>query len=121
IAALGHLVIQTADLKDVTAQQIIWENGHYMGESIVCLIKKLFKSSYREREITVVFSGGLFNRFDVFREPIEEMMQKHDLKTRFIIPIIHPVVFTVISAFKKEKSTIHSCYTCVFNQGMYIT
>lgn|SRR5699024_2475426 len=118
IAALGHLVIQTADLKDVTAQQIIWENGHYMGESIVCLIKKLFKSSYREREITVVFSGGLFNRFDVFREPIEEMMQKHDLKTRFIIPNIDPVGGAVIAAFKKEKITIHNCFTSVFKQGM---
>ncbi|HEX6594257.1 MAG TPA: BadF/BadG/BcrA/BcrD ATPase family protein [Bacillota bacterium] len=115
VASLSRLIIQAADEKDRVAQRIIRENGQYMGESIVRLIQKLFKQIDEDREIPIVFAGGLFHRFDLFRHSVEEVMQKYPFKTRFIIPVIEPVGGSVIAALRRENISIHDDFPDVFH------
>ncbi|WP_062350176.1 N-acetylglucosamine kinase [Bacillus kwashiorkori] len=106
IAVLSKIVVSAYDSGDKIAQQIIIENGNFIGKSIACLIKRIFTETDIQTNIPVVLVGGLFNRFDILQTPILNQLKQEDISAKLIIPQIEPVGGAVIAALKEEGVTI---------------
>ena len=114
IASLSKLVFEAADYGDKTAKEIINENGVHLGEAISTLIKKLFSVEQLTEAIPVVLAGGLFNRYDLFKDSIEKTIIDHKINVEFIIPEILPIGGAVIAALREEKLEISENFIEVF-------
>lgn len=117
IAALSRLVVEAADNGDGAAMNIIQSNGAAIGESIRCLIEKLFKLQEQEEDIPVVLAGGLFNRLDLFRTAIEEKLHKTMNVSPLIKPEVEPVGGAVIAALQKEGVGVESGFSAMFQRS----
>ncbi len=106
IASLSKLVVKAADLGDCVAMEIVEKNGRYIGESISCLINRLFSDKEKMMGINIVLTGGLFNRLDLFQHYIEEVLIENNINYTFAIPEIPPVGGAVIAALLEEKIRI---------------
>ncbi len=118
IASLSKIVVNAADQGDHVARNIIKEHAQYMGESISCLMKRMFTEN---DAIPVVLTGGLFNRADLFIGTIEEMLRNQDMEAKLSIPKIKPVGGAVIAAFKEENMEISNNFLQYFevSEGEY--
>src|SRR5699024_11194463 len=83
IASLSKLVINAADNGDRTANHIIENHGRFIGESIACIIEKLFKERSKTTDIPVVLVGGLFKRIDLFIPFIKKVLYEKQLNAKF--------------------------------------
>ncbi|RIW34229.1 hypothetical protein D3H55_09595 [Bacillus salacetis] len=106
IASLSKLVVRAADLEDGIAMKIVEENGVYIGESITCLINRLFSDREKQSGIDIVLTGGVFNRIDLFQGNIEKVLNENRINYAFAIPKIHPVGGAVIAALLEENVKI---------------
>lgn len=100
LASLSKLVINAADNGDAVATAIIRKHACKMGESIRCLIQKLFQKT---EAIPLVVAGGLWNRIDLFQPAIEEVLRHDGIEPAFIRPKMQPVGGAVVAALKEEK------------------
>lgn len=100
IAALSKEVISAGEQGDETAKKIIDENALYIAEAITCLIHKLFSHPFRN--IPIVFTGGLFNRLDMFQDKLNDYFASHGIDTVFIKPKMEPVGGAVVAALIEE-------------------
>ena len=107
IASLSKIVVNAADHGDKVARNIIKKHAQYMGESISCLINKMF---IENESIPVVLTGGLFNRIDLFHGTIEETLKSLDINAELSIPKIEPVGGAVVAALKEEKAEIPNSF-----------
>ena len=114
IASLSRLVVDAADQGDQTAKGIINKNGVQLGEAISTLIKKLFAVELGSEAIPVVLAGGLFNRYDLFKDSIEKTIIDNQINVEIIIPEILPVGGAVIAAFREEKTEICKSFSNIF-------
>lgn len=103
VASLSKIVVKAADHGDNVARSIIKKHAQFMGESISCLIRRMFTE---DGPIPVVLTGGLFNRVDLFQGLIEETLKKQDIDAELSIPKIKPVGGAVIAALKEENAEI---------------
>ncbi|MGN7297843.1 N-acetylglucosamine kinase [Ferdinandcohnia sp. SAFN-114] len=103
IASLSRHVFTAADHGDKVAQAIIQKNAIHIGEAVSCLINKQFNENERAHEIPVVLAGGLFNRLDLFKGPMEEIFEKYSINTKLIRPEIEPVGGAVIAGLLEEN------------------
>lgn len=114
IASLSKIVVKAADNGDRDAKNIIRKNALHMGESISCLIRKLFAEQNRAEDIPVVLTGGLFNRLDLFRDSMEEVLIINNINARLVIPKMEPVGGAVIAAFREEDVEINKDFLKFF-------
>lgn len=117
IASLSKYVFAAADNGDQVAQSIIQKNAVHIGESVSCLIKKLFTEQERESEIPVVLAGGLFNRIDLFKEPIEDLLKKDGIPTKLTRPEIEPVGGAVIAGLLEEGVAVEDSFISRFSKN----
>lgn len=110
IASLSKLVVKAADLGDRVGMKIIEENGQYIGQSISCLINRLFSETDKQTGINIVLTGGLFNRLDLFQNSIVEVLRENSINHTFSIPEIPPVGGAVIAALLEEKIKIDDSF-----------
>ncbi|THE13791.1 hypothetical protein E1I69_06175 [Bacillus timonensis] len=103
IASLSRHVFTAADHGDMVAQAIIQKNANHIGEAVSCLINKQFSEKERAHELPVVLAGGLFNRLDLFKGPMEEIFEKYSIKAKLIRPGIEPVGGAVIAGLLEEN------------------
>jgi len=104
IASLSTLVFNASDKGDKVAEKIIRENSYLMGESISCLINKLFS---KRQSVPVVLTGGIFNRYDLMKDTLELVVTNNNHHVDFILPKIPPVGGAVIAALLKEDLEIN--------------
>ncbi|OCA85990.1 hypothetical protein A8F94_14185 [Bacillus sp. FJAT-27225] len=116
IASLSKLVVKAADLGDRVAMKIIEKNGLYVGESISCLINRLFSTTEKQMGINIVFTGGLFNRLDLFQNSIEDVLSENRINYTIVIPEIPPVGGAIIAALLEEKIKIDDSFIEFFNR-----
>lgn len=103
IAALGRIVMKAADQDDDVAKGIIHQNGHNIGQCINVLIQKLFLEDVkRDDAVPIVLAGGLFNRNDLFKDAIDQELNKQPTATKLIIPQQPPVSGAVFAALGME-------------------
>lgn len=102
IASLSRVVMVAADKGDVIAQEIIHQNGTFIGKSIVALTKKLFPYTPQDETIPVVLVGGLFNRLDLFQHSIEEVIDHEKRQIKLVIPHLSPAGGSVVAALRAE-------------------
>ncbi|MBS4207910.1 BadF/BadG/BcrA/BcrD ATPase family protein [Bacillus sp. FJAT-50079] len=102
IASISKLVVAAADQGDPVSLAIIRQNALYLGESISCLIKKLFTDKWNEEQIQVVLTGGLFNRLDLLQHTMREVFQKNHIQAELIIPKVEPVIGAVVAGLIEE-------------------
>ncbi|WP_449538153.1 N-acetylglucosamine kinase [Ferdinandcohnia sp. Marseille-Q9671] len=117
IASLSKYVFAAADNGDSVAQAIIRKNAVHIGESVSCLIEKLFTEQERKSEIPVVLAGGLFNRLDLFKEPIEGVLKRGGLHTKLVRPGIEPVGGAVIAGLLEEGVDVNSGFIERFSKN----
>ncbi len=117
IASLSRLVFTAADHGDQVAQDIIRNNAIHIGEAVSCLINKQFTEKERVDEIPVVLAGGLFNRLDLFKGPMEEIFRKHSIHAQLIRPGIDPVGGAVIAGLLEEKIEVNEGFVENFSKG----
>ncbi|WP_196493792.1 N-acetylglucosamine kinase [Ornithinibacillus caprae] len=113
LASISKIVSEAADLGDQVAAKIYQKNGEDLGQSIVCLSKKLFPHTCK---VPVVLTGGVFKRHDLLMDTMQEVLVKSDIRGEFIIPLVEPIGGAVIAALKEEKAEIHSNFVDNFNQ-----
>lgn len=114
LASLSKLVIQAADNDDAVAMAVIRKHGFHIGESIACLIKRLFPGS--NDIIPVVCIGGLFNRMDLFQSIIEEVLRAQQITPSLVRPTIQPVGGAVVAALQEEKIRVENDFLDRFMQ-----
>lgn len=115
IASLSRIVMDAADQGDQVALTIIDENASYLGQAISTLGKKLFPIKSHFESLPVVLAGGLFNRFDLFEQPITKTLLHNRINANLIIPTILPVGGAVVAALKAEKVKIDEQFLANFN------
>src|SRR5699024_3736239 len=114
IASLGKLVLEAHDHGDYVAGKIIRNNGIYMGESIVCLVKKLFQKEELDSDIPVVVVGGIFNRLELFKSYMEAVFNKNGVNVKLIVPEMEPVSGAVIAGLTELNVPIVPQFMDVF-------
>jgi N-acetylglucosamine kinase-like BadF-type ATPase len=117
IASFSRFVIQAADEGDRVARKIIYKHGVKIGESIVCLIQKLFTVGKLTNKIPVVLAGGLFNRFDLFQASMNETLRSSSMNVMFIIPEMDPVAGAVIGALREGNVKVDDEFPSVFTNS----
>lgn len=117
IASLSKLVMEAADNNDVVAVKIIRKNGLQMGISIACLIEKLYTNKEQAESIPVVLTGGLFNRLDLFRANIEEVVNNNHMNAKIVVPKMSPVGGAIIAALQEEHVEIHTDFPIIFRNS----
>jgi len=104
IASITKLVMAAADKGDQVAKDIIANNGRHIGKSIATLNKKLFHQDEDNQELLpVVLVGGLFHRYDLFEESIQEELQWIERQTTLIKLSDPPVIGAVIAALASKR------------------
>ncbi|MCC3356340.1 N-acetylglucosamine kinase [Bacillus sp. REN16] len=116
IASLSRYVFTAADHGDPVAQAIIRKNAIHIGEAVSCLTIKQFSGSERADEIPVVLAGGLFNRLDLFKGPMEEIFGKYSIHAKLIRPGIEPVGGAVIAGLLEEKVEVEEVFIGNFSK-----
>ncbi len=101
IASFGKVVVKAANQDDAVSLDIVNNNATYLGASISCLIKKLFANQL-DKIIPVVLTGGVFNCFDLLKEPMEDALRANNIKAKFIVPNVEPVIGAVVAALLEE-------------------
>ncbi|SHG46762.1 N-acetylglucosamine kinase [Ornithinibacillus halophilus] len=99
IASISKLVFEAYDQGDSVASSIIRNNAQNIGDSIACLIKRMFN---QKLTIPVVLVGGVFKRIDVLEPLIMNSVQGHEVSINLISPNIEPVGGAVIAGLKEE-------------------
>lgn len=115
IASLSRIVVEAADNGDKVAINILEQNARYIGQSIKTLIKRLFANVYENQEVPVVFTGGIYNRFDLYQDTIKEVLLEAGINAKLILPTIEPVGGAVLAALKEAGAEIDRNFTSNFN------
>lgn len=102
IASLSPVVMAVADQGDEVAQEIIHQQGVFIGKSIITLIKRLFSDKSEDEVIPVVLAGGLFKRLDLFQHSIEAVIHHEKQRIKLVVPEIAPVGGSVVAALRAE-------------------
>lgn len=116
IASLSKVVGEAADQGDAVAIDIINDNAVYLGRAISILTKKLFPIKGHTETIPIVLAGGLFNRYDLFKKPIENTLLHNRINAKLIIPSVLPVGGAVMAALKEKDVTISEEFLLKFKQ-----
>ncbi|MEH7222297.1 BadF/BadG/BcrA/BcrD ATPase family protein [Bacillus sp. JJ1566] len=116
LASLSRHVFTAADHGDQVARSIIRKNAIHIGEAVSCLINKQFTEKERADDIPVVLAGGLFNRLDLFKGPMEEIFEKYSIKSKLIRPGIEPVGGAVIAGLLEEKIEVNEDFVEQFSR-----
>jgi N-acetylglucosamine kinase-like BadF-type ATPase len=113
ISPLSQLVFQAAEQGDEVAFEIILHAGKKMGNAISCLVKKLFSNEVLGQEqsiVTIVLSGGVFRRADLFIPVIQNELAQHAISAQFIKPQIAPVGGAVAAALINLGKQVHDAF-----------
>lgn len=117
IASLSKLVVKATDNGDHVAEKIIRKNGIKIGESITSLIQKLFTEQERAGHIPVVLTGGLFNRLDLFKTSIEEVLSENHIFAQLITPKVEPVAGAIIAGLRTAGVKINKDFADHFHRS----
>ncbi|MUV39021.1 Glucosamine kinase [Lentibacillus sp. JNUCC-1] len=120
VSGLAKLVFTEADKGDPASCAIITEHAQAIGASIACLIDKHFTRE-TDDQIPVVLAGGIFNRMDLFHEPIAATLDRHGIDAKLIKPELEPVAGAVVGAITHqhlsiEKQTFFENYQTSMNE-----
>lgn len=114
VSSLTMLVMEAVQQGDMTAKRIIQRNGAELGIAISTLVRQLFSSE--DKSIPVVLVGGLFNRYDILKDSIEQTIKEKGAMVEMIFPKIIPAGGAVVAALLKEEIDIDAFFLETFNR-----
>lgn len=113
IANLSRYVMDAAINHDSVAQDIIHKAVHDLSEQIRGVVTKLFD---KHQKVTVVLTGGVFTRADLFIPSIDQTFDQYGLNIDIIEPKLTPLGGAVIAAFRASDMQVNSGFVDQFMQ-----
>ena len=114
ISSLTMLVLEAVQQDDIAAKKIIQKNGAELGIAISTLVSQLFTPG--DEPIPVVLVGGLFSRYDILKESIEQTIKEKGVRVEMTFPRTLPAGGAVVAALLEEKVDIDEFFLETFNR-----